>query len=430
MALDAAKILPVRVLFTNLGCKLNQAEIEELSRDFRRAGHQVVSRLEDSDLHVVNSCTVTSTAARASRKAARRASRSSRAVSTVLTGCYAAAEPATAAAVPGVDLVVLDKERLLERVHATFPALRPSPGAGSSSEPDEGAAATTRAFLKIEDGCGVRCAFCVIPKTRGRQRSRPLDEVLRAAEARLAGGHRELVVTGVQISSWRDQGRRLADLVAALLALLPAAGARLRLSSIAPWQFDERLLERWSDRRLCRHVHLALQSGATATLRRMRRPYTTEAYARLVERVRATVPGMAVTTDVIVGFPGESEEDFRTSLATVAALGFARVHVFPFSARPGTAAAELPGQLPPSELALRMERMLAAAARAEEAFRSSCLGARAEVLWERPRGGVGNGLTDTYLRVWSLEAATLWNQLSKVELVALAPDGLSGRLVA
>jgi len=440
----------MRVFFTNLGCKLNQAENERLARDFLAAGHRLAASLDDADLHVVNSCTVTATAARSSRQAARAAVRRApgRPLRTVLTGCYATASPAEAAALAGVDLVVPndDKERLLERVERAFPGpakTLPSAGlAGAATGthlplPSHG---NTRALVKIEDGCDMRCAFCIIPATRGRQRSRPPAEVI-AEVRRLAGaGYREIVLTGVQISAYRlsaaaalpepghAPGRPLglAHLVREVLAALPAV--RLRLTSIAPWELDDELLALWSDRRLCRHLHLSLQSGADATLRRMRRPYTAGRYASVVERARAAVPGVAVTTDVIVGFPGETAAEFEESLASVAALGFAKVHVFPFSPRPGTAAAALPDAVPPAEQRQRMARMMAVAERSEQDFRRAHLGRRALVLWERPKGGHGQGLTDNYIRVFSPAAATLRNQLTEVELVALAPGGMIGRL--
>jgi threonylcarbamoyladenosine tRNA methylthiotransferase MtaB len=472
----------MRVFFTNLGCKLNQAENERLARDFLAAGHQVAASLDDADLHVVNSCTVTAAAARSSRQAARAAVRRApgRPLRTVLTGCYATASPAEAAGLAGVDLLVpnRDKERLLEQVARAFP--EPARTGTVAGLPEEHAGAhlprlphgNTRALVKIEDGCDMRCAFCIIPATRGRQRSRPPAEVIAEVRRLAAAGYREIVLTGVQISAYRaavaaaaalpGHGRAsgrplgLAHLVREVLAALPAAAdrpgsaaarapssdpppggpgapegppaTRLRLTSIAPWELDDELLALWSDRRLCRHLHLSLQSGADATLRRMRRPYTAGRYARLVERARAAVPGVAVTTDVIVGFPGETAAEFEESLATVAALGFAKVHVFPFSPRPGTAAAALPDAVPPAEQRHRMARMMAVAERSEQDFRRAHLGRRALVLWERPKGGQGQGLTDNYIRVFSPDAMALRNQLVEVELVALAPGGMIGRL--
>jgi threonylcarbamoyladenosine tRNA methylthiotransferase MtaB len=433
----------VRVHLTHLGCKLNQAEIERLGRDFVAAGHEVVGSLAEADLHVVNSCTVTQGAAKGSRQEAGRARRGGLPVRTVLTGCYATGSPAEAARLAGVDLVVpnADKERLVSLVHQAFPeAAFPETAPGEAAGPvpcasrSQAAAGNTRALVKVEDGCNMRCSFCIIPSTRGAQRSRPAPEILAEIRALLGRGFREIVITGVQISAYRWEGLRLADLVRAILAGTDVP--RLRLTSIAPWDLDERLLDLWREdaahpdsRRLCRHLHLSLQSGATATLRRMRRPYTAESYLELLDTVRAAVPGVAVTTDVIVGFPGETEEEFAASLATVEAAGFARVHVFPFSARPGTAAAAMPEQVAPGPRKERMERMLAAAGRAEQTFRGAHLGERTTVLWERPKDGMGQGLTDHYLRVLAPAGAALWNRFSEVDLVGLAPGGIEGRIV-
>jgi threonylcarbamoyladenosine tRNA methylthiotransferase MtaB len=407
----------MRVCFTHLGCKLNQAEIERLARDFLAAGHRVVGSAAEADLHVINTCTVTQIAARSSRKAAGRSVRTS--ARTVLTGCNAAME----AGVAGVDLIVPnpEKERLLDHVHAAFPDLRteapqiPVPYVHLPF-------GHTRALVKVEDGCNMRCAFCIIPSTRGRQRSRPLPEVVEEARSLVDSGFQEIVITGVQISAYRDGAERLFELIRALLHRTEAP--RLRLTSIAPWDLDERLLGLWSDRRLCRHLHLSLQSGSTATLRRMRRPYSAADYLALLDRVRAAIPGVAITTDVIVGFPGETEAEFEASLATVEAARFAKVHLFPYSARPGTEAASLPGQVQPEEKRSRMERMQTIADRAERDFRLAHLGRRETVLWER----FGQGLTDNYLRVLCPEGAALWNRFSEVELVELAEDGLVGRI--
>jgi threonylcarbamoyladenosine tRNA methylthiotransferase MtaB len=396
------------VCFTNLGCKLNQAETERLARDFLAAGHLVVASPAEADLHVVNSCTVTHTAARASRKAARRGTR------TVLTGCHA-----TDAEVAGADLIVpnSEKDRLLDHVHAAFPDLAPSEVPVPWVRLPFG---HTRALVKVEDGCNMRCSFCIIPSTRGRQRSRPLSEVVEEVRARVGEGYREVVVTGVQISAYRSGEDRLYELVRAVLG--QTGVPRLRLTSIAPWDLDERLLDLWSDRRLCRHLHLSLQSGSTATLRRMRRPYTAEGYLGLLDRVRSSIPGVGITTDVIVGFPGETPKEFEESLATVEAARFAKAHVFPFSSRPGTEAADLPGHVPPEEKKARMERMLAVAERAEREFWSEHVGRRETVLWERG----GQGLTDNYLRVHCPEG--VWNSFGEVEVVGLAADGVVGQL--
>ncbi len=392
----------MRVHLTNLGCKLNQAELEALARRFVTAGHRLVSDLEQADLHVVNSCTVTHVAARDSRKAARRGGRLNPGMRTVLTGCHVAVEPAEAAALAGVDLVVPneEKDRLVERLHEAFPEAGVLGVEGPAPVPyvplEFGNA---RALVKIEDGCDMRCAFCVIPLTRGRQRSRPAGEVVREVAGLTAGGFAEVVVTGVQISSYRDGSHDLFELVQRLLEETDVP--RLRLTSIAPWEFDRRLLELFGGGRLCRHFHLSLQSGCDATLRRMRRPYDGRRFAGLVEEIRAAVPGVAITTDVIVGFPGETDSEFEESLAFCRRIGFARLHAFPFSARPGTAAATMPDAPPHEVKRRRMAALLEVARRGRRRFERQQIGCRAEALWERRRDGHWLGTTDNYLRVVS-----------------------------
>ena len=399
------------VFFTQLGCKLNQAEIEDLARRFQAAGHTIVESIEAADLHVVNSCTVTHMAARDSRKVARRGARTrrprERPLRTVLTGCYATHSPEEAEALAGVDLVVLneDKHRLLEIVHDTFPEDVPTlPEQGVPVSYVGLPAVHTRAAVKIEDGCNMGCSFCIIPTTRGRQRSRDLRRVVAEVRGLAESGVQEVVVTGVQISSYRHGDTRLPDVVAALLddTDLP----RIRLSSIAPWQFDERLFDLFSSPRVCRHVHLSLQSGCDATLKRMRRPYDGAVYASLVERLRLLIPGIAITTDVIVAFPGEDEAEFEQSLRFVEEMAFAKVHAFPYSSREGTRAAALTGHLDPATKKRRMAQMLEAAARSEQAFVAAQLGRELEVLWEEERIAadgaatpVWRGTTDNYVRV-------------------------------
>ncbi len=391
----------MRVFFTNLGCKLNQAELEALARRFVAAGHTISPSLSDADLHVVNSCTVTHMAARDSRKVARRGRRLNPALKTVLTGCYVASEPTEAARLAGVDLIVAnhEKERLLEHVHRAFPETRRFGSSSSQIEvpyvPLE--FGNSRALVKIEDGCNMRCSFCIIPSTRGAQRSRSADEVVAEVRALDRGGFQEVVITGVQISAYRSGETRLADLVERLLAETEVP--RLRLTSIAPWQFDRRLLDHFASERLCRHVHLSLQSGCTETLARMRRPYSARDFAHLTAEIRAAVPGVAITTDVIVGFPGESEREFERSVRFAEEMRFARIHAFPYSERPGTEAATLPDQIPHPVKRERMERMLAVAERSQSDFWTSQRGERVQVLWEQARNQRWLGTTDNYIRV-------------------------------
>ncbi|MGB3564632.1 MAG: tRNA (N(6)-L-threonylcarbamoyladenosine(37)-C(2))-methylthiotransferase MtaB [Thermoanaerobaculia bacterium] len=416
----------MRVFFSNLGCKLNQAELEHLAREFRATGHTIASSLTDADLHVVNSCTVTHVAARDSRKLARRGRRLNPAIRTVLTGCYVTAEPEEASGLTGVDLIVPNeqKDRLVEHVHRAFPEPgRPLGVTGSLPIPfvplEFG---NSRALVKVEDGCNMRCSFCVIPFTRGRQRSRPLDEVVREVEALCQGGFHEVVVTGVQISSYRDGASGLFELVEAVLA--KTAVARLRLTSIAPWQFDHRLLDLFSTGRLCRHFHLSLQSGCARTLNRMRRPYAPQEYAELASAIREKLPGAAITTDLIVGFPGELDRDFEDSLDFCKATSFARVHAFPFSPRPGTEAATLAEQVPHPVVRERMARVLEVAVASERRFWRQNLETSAEVLWESRKKDRWYGTTDNYIRVHTDNDIDLANRKGPAWLETITDEGV------
>ena len=420
----------MKVFLSHLGCKLNQAEIEQLGRQFLGAGHQLVGSLMEADLHVLNSCTVTHIAARDSRKLARRGRRLNPSLRTVLTGCYVDSDPDEAAALSGVDLVIpnRDKHRLLERIEEAFPE--------ELSKPDTTGLVpvpyvplefgNSRALVKVEDGCNMRCSFCVIPMTRGSQRSRPIPEVLREVRQLAASGYQEVVVTGVQISSYRWQGCGLFELTRALLE--QTSISRLRLTSIAPWQFDLRLLDLFASQRLCRHVHLSLQSGSSATLRRMRRPYTAEEFGELAAHLRQQIPSIAITTDVIVGFPGESDTEFEESLHFAAQLRFARLHAFPYSPRAGTEAAELPQQIPVAVKRDRMRRMLAVARESRQRFEQDHAHTTAEVLWEYQRDGAWHGMTDNYLRVALESNEDLAFRITPVHLAEPNGYGLTGKL--
>ncbi len=243
----------------------------------------------------------------------------------------------------------------------------------------------------------------------------------------MAAGFKEVVLTGVQLSAYRDGEARLPDLVRSILER--TAVERLRLSSIAPWHLDDELLVLWADPRLCRHLHLSLQSGCDATLGRMRRPYTTACYAETLARARAAIPDLAVTADVIVGFPGETEAEFEESLGFVRQAGFARVHVFPYSPRPGTEAAGMPGQVPEPVKRARAAAMRAAGEAGARAFARRFVGREMAVLWENNQGGVWRGLTDNYLRVSTQDAADLHNHITPTRLVRLSAHGLWGQVL-
>jgi threonylcarbamoyladenosine tRNA methylthiotransferase MtaB len=428
----------MRIYVGSLGCKLNQSEMDVLAYQLAQRGHQIVASPDRADLCVLNTCAVTHVAAQKSRQALRRLHRKNPEARLVATGCYAELMPADLRGLPGVEMVVgnQDKERLstLLEDQSVISAL-PSAVIGSCSVPDV-PRPRTRALVKIQDGCDNACSYCIIHVARGPQRSRPPDQVLAEVRARLAAGHQEIVLTGVHIGAYGrdrdtgDQGCDLWDLVARILT--ETGVPRLRLSSIEPWDLPQRAFGLWDDRRLCRHLHLPLQSGSDATLRRMARRYGTAEYAALVTAAHGAVTGLAVTTDVIVGFPGETDTDFAESLAFAGAMGFARVHVFPYSPRPGTPAAGMPGPVPPQVKSERARAMRAVAATSQRTFCQRFVGQRMDVLWESYRMGepvpVWRGLTDNYLRVQTAHPADLRNILTATRLTALTEGGLQGEI--
>jgi threonylcarbamoyladenosine tRNA methylthiotransferase MtaB len=439
----------MKVYLQSLGCKLNQSELESLACQFVQAGYTVVDTVREADLCVLNTCAVTHTAVSKSRQAIRRLRRANSDARLAVTGCYAQMWPQEIRELGSVDLVVgnEDKEHLVERVEKELGIK--GQGLGRAWVPFRHCCADsdsrlpipqarTRAFVKIQDGCDRHCTYCIVRVARGRQRSRPQRDVLAEVEARVVAGYQEVVLTGVHIGAYgRDSGRQgdgsLWSLVEAILMRTDVR--RLRLSSIEPWDLDLAFLRFWEDSRLCRHLHLPLQSGCDATLRRMGRSYTAGRFEALVEMARKAIPDVAITTDVIVGFPGESEAEFNESLRFVEAMGFARTHVFKYSARPGTPAATMPGQVPPLVKKARSRAMVEVGRHSAEAFRRAFLGRTLEVLWEGQTKGsesgsktLWSGLTDNYLRVRTQGGIALSNTITWTKLVALAGDGMWGEV--
>ena len=432
----------MKVYLQSLGCKLNQSELESLARQFVQAGHTVVDNVGEADLCVLNTCAVTQTAVGKSRQAIRRLRRSNSNTRLAVTGCYAQMWPQEIRDLGNVDLVVSneDKGHLVKRAEKESEIKAQGSGRALISLPNPWLAipqARTRAFVKIQDGCDNHCTYCIVRVARGKQRSRPQRDVLAEVETRVAAGYQEVVLTGVHIGAYgRDSGRRRDESLWGLvkIILMHTNVRRLRLSSIEPWDVDPGCLRLWEDSRLCRHLHLPLQSGCDATLQRMGRSYTASQFAALVEAAREAIPDVAITTDVIVGFPGESEAEFNESSRFVEAMGFARTHVFKYSARPGTPAATMSNQVSPLVRKARSRAMMEVGRHSTEAFRRAFLGRTLEVLWERQKGpesaqkALWNGLTDNYLRVRTQEARNLGNTITQTKLVALSGDGIWGKV--
>jgi threonylcarbamoyladenosine tRNA methylthiotransferase MtaB len=424
----------MNVFFDTIGCRLNQSEIEIMAAQFRQAGHTVVGEASIADLVIVNTCAVTSAAASDSRQKIRQAANKG-AGQIIATGCWATLEPKAALNLPGVENVVLNENK----DHLVSDFLKISPLIFDieplAREPIPGEHLRTRAFIKVQDGCDNFCTFCITKIARGKGVSRSLDDVLVDVKRALDGGVNEIVLTGVHLGSWGkdfNENLHLRDLMENILK--DPSVKRLRLSSLEPWDLGESFFSLWEDQRLCPHLHLPLQSGSTEILKRMARKTTPEKYMRIVMDARAVIPEMAITTDMIVGFPGETDELFDESLKFTKEVNFAAGHIFPFSARPGTAAAKYQDQVSGSVRKRRSASMRAVFAEMTHQYQSAYLGKNVEVLWEHGEQQsdgtwLMKGLTGNYLRVATCSEKDLANQINLVKIVSFSSNGLDAKII-
>jgi threonylcarbamoyladenosine tRNA methylthiotransferase MtaB len=412
---------PTRIALETLGCKLNQAETESLARELAAAGGCIVSWETEADIYILNTCTVTHVADRKSRQLLRQAHRMNPAASLVVTGCYAERQTEEISRIPGVSLVLSNEEKpdlvnkLIESGYL--------PVATSNSLPN----GRTRAFIKAQDGCNRFCAYCIVPYVRGREKSHSSNEVVTEIQARVKEGFREVVLTGTEIGAYAADGVCLRDLLERILDTTDIL--RLRISSLQPQEITPELVDLWQNQRLCPHFHLSLQSGSWSVLERMNRRYTPGEYERAVGQIRTIAPGAALTTDIITGFPGETEAEFADSLTFSRQIAFARIHVFPFSPRPGTDAAMMPGQISEPIKQERSRQMMALAAESAANFHNLFLNTVSEVLWEQIKAGVWSGYTPNYIKVYSRSAFNLVNQIQRVRLKRLYRDGVWGEII-
>jgi threonylcarbamoyladenosine tRNA methylthiotransferase MtaB len=411
-----------RVALDTIGCKLNQSETQLLARQLAQAGYRLVAAGEEAEVYILNTCTITHVADRRCRQRLRLARRRNPGGVVVAIGCYAERASDELAQVDGVDLVLgnSQKSEVVRRLEESGYLSRPGDSQGDLTIADF----RTRAFVKVHEGCNSPCTYCIIPVVRGRERSIPADQVVGEVKGRVAEGYKEVVLTGTKIGLYKYDGVNLAGL---LRRLLTETGVeRLRLSSLKPREISPELIGLWRDRRLCRHFHLALQSGSDTVLRRMKRGYTASGYHRAVALIREMVPEAAITTDVIVGFPGETEAEFNESYEFCRQIGFARIHVFPYSPRSGTPAAEMPERVGDKVKRERSRKMLALAQESARSFREGFLGKTMPVLWEKQTDGVWSGLTDNYIRVYTESSQDLTNKLLPVRLTEIKDDGVWG----
>jgi len=412
----------VKIALDSVGCKLNQAEVELLARQFAESGYQLVSPVDEADVYILNTCTVTHIADSKCRHWLRLAHHRNPDALLVATGCYVQRAPEELAQIEGVGLVLNNEEKpnLLRMLEESGRI-----GASVSAHGDSTAGFRTRALVKVQDGCNDFCSYCIVPLVRGRERSLPADRVVAEVKDRAAQGYKEVILTGVKIGSYNYQGVSLKGLLERILADTDVD--RLRLSSLQPQEITPELIKLWHNPRLCRHFHLSLQSGSDEVLNQMKRCYSTKDYRQTVSLIRSLVPEVAITTDVIVGFPGETEAEFAESYGFCRQMGFARIHVFPFSPRQGTQAARMPQQVETQLKKERSQRMLALAKESAQNFSQQFLDKSMLVLWEKQSGnGVWSGHTDNYIKVYTRTSNDLTNKLLPVKLAEVYGDGVRG----
>jgi threonylcarbamoyladenosine tRNA methylthiotransferase MtaB len=422
----------MKVFLESIGCRLNQSEIERFAARFRAEGHELVADPRIADLVVVNTCAVTAAASADSRSKIRQAARTGTA-KIVATGCYTTIDPQTVANLPAVDLLIPNnkKEQLVSL--ALDSNNRNDPFQVSSRMPLPGHHKRTRAFIKVQDGCDNFCTFCITRIARGAHRSQPEAEIFCDIESALKGGVKEIVLSGVNLGAWGRELRPRQSLARLITRIIERyAPQRVRLSSLEPWDITDKLLDVLDLPGFCQHLHLPLQSGSDAVLKRMGRCFSTDDFRSVIDRIRQKNPEIAITSDLMVGFPGENDEEFLLGQEFVRSIDFAGGHVFSFSSRQGTAAEKMVGQVPAMIKKIRSVEIRKVLAESAEKYREHFIGRELNVLWERSIeiDGIWNasGLTDNYLRVATRSKQNFYNQVTKVKisgrngLVLLAED--------
>jgi len=423
----------MKIFFDTLGCRLNQSEIERMAAQARLNGHEVVAHPSQAEIVVVNTCAVTVSACADSRKKIRHAARCSDA-RIIAAGCYAAIAPHEIADLPQVAWQVsnVNKEKEIQTILGYCAAQT-----SDSLQPRRalpGRQRRTRAFIKVQEGCDNFCTFCITRIARGKSRSQTMTEIYRDIQAALCGDAKEIVLTGVNLGAWGtdlEETPKLSSLIRNIINEFNPP--RLRLSSLEPWDVDDDLIKVMQSSNFCRHLHLPLQSGSDSVLKRMARPHSIQEYCQLLQKIRKVFPQIAITTDIMVGFPGESEKEFLEGLEFVRSMKFAGGHVFNYSMRPGTPAAQLPGVIPVDERKRRSAVMRAVIDRSRWDYQSAWIGKQVSVLWEKAdqQGACWRleGLTDNYLRVHADAKAKLWNEFSQVLIKEMNNAYMKGDIV-
>ena len=424
----------MRYIIATLGCKVNQYESEAMEQLLQQRGHRRCGPGETADAVLVNTCAVTAEGERKVRQTVRRLRREHPEAVLALCGCFVQVDAGGAAAL-GADVLFGTGDRrgfvdAVERAVTDRAPVRflddPFRRAALEELPAGAYAGHARAYLKIEDGCDHFCSYCIIPFARGKVLSLPAERCAAECAALAAAGYREIVVTGIEISSWgkdRKDGRSLIDALEAMGAAAPEV--RLHLGSLEPTVVTDDFVARLRELNVCPHFHLSLQSGCDDTLRRMRRRYDTAAFFAVTERLRAAFPLCGLTTDLICGFPGETEEEFEKTLGFLEKCAFSAMHIFPYSARPGTKAASMPGQVPKEVKAARCRRAQELAGRMQREYLAGCVGRELSVLFETEKDGLWLGHGENYVEV-AAPGEALRGLVKKVKITAADGQMLVG----
>ncbi len=423
-----------KAAFYTLGCKVNQYETEAMAELFQNSGYTVCDFSDRADIYVINTCSVTNMGDRKSRQIIRRAKKINPDAIIVVTGCYAQTAPDEVLAIEGVNLVIGTKDR--KNIVSLVENLRPEENINyvsdimSNHEFEElqikRYSNRTRAFIKVQEGCNQFCSYCIIPYARGPVRSRPIDEVLAEVRELAANGFKEIILVGIHIASYgSDQNNvTLADLI---LAVDKIDGIeRIRLSSIEPMTLNQTFIDSIKPaKKLCHHFHISLQSGCDETLRRMNRKYTTAQFKEIVDGLRAAFSDAAITTDIMVGFPDETDDEFNATVEFIRKVSFADAHVFQYSQRRGTPAAKRAGQISPSVKEVRSKIIIDETRKTRDEFLSRFVGQTMRVLFEQPvKGGFFEGKTDNYITVRVKSSEHLNDEFRSVILDTIT-DGIA-----
>ncbi|MHB1455435.1 MAG: tRNA (N(6)-L-threonylcarbamoyladenosine(37)-C(2))-methylthiotransferase MtaB [Armatimonadota bacterium] len=420
--------MPTAALHT-LGCKVNQYETQQISDELAAYGFHIVRFSDKADVYIINTCTVTHTADAKSRHAVRAAAKRNPDAVVVITGCYAETSPDVAASIEGVSLVVGNHDKAL--IAQKVISLLPEPNLEDSGDPaDEHPVSRTRALIKIQDGCNQFCSYCAVPLARPFMWSKPVDDVLTEAGKLADQRYREIVLTGIRTGLYSHESCNLTSLIQKMSDI--EGLERIRISSIETTDVPDGLLELMaSNPKVCRHLHIPLQSGDDLVLKRMNRPYNSSEFIRFTEKAREIVPEIGITTDIMVGFPGETAEEFENTCRVAESICFSRAHIFRYSARPGTAASELPDVVSNAEKEHRSAELMGITCKSAETFANSLIGTTTQILVEGKEydRNTYSGLTDNYVRIFVDAKPELVGSIINVEISRSSNGRLMGYII-